>query len=59
MASEYELDEYKEFRCLAEKLFEMSHDNTRPFSTLINMLDSKPRNMKYPIYYERNEDVSS
>lgn len=58
VASEYALDEYKEFRALAEQLFEMSHDNTRPLTTLVSMLNSKPRNMKYPIYYERNEDVS-
>jgi hypothetical protein len=43
---------------MVEKFYEMSDDNHRPYTSIIDILNSKPRDMRYPICYERNEKVT-
>ena len=58
IASEYELDKYKDFRFLSEQLYNIASSETLSYPTLIKLLNNKPRDMDKPVYFERAQDVS-
>jgi hypothetical protein len=59
-ACEVQFEQYKNFRVLAESLYEISHEAESvdtPYSAIISMLNYKPVDTRFPIYYEKTEEV--
>lgn len=58
MASEYELEKYRELRSFAKQLYRVTKEQKTGYGIVCQMLRNLPGELKKPMFYEKSEEVS-